>query len=172
MKKFFLLSAVLLLAFLIQAQNYDAIKTLVTIHQFKKAKEDLDKAWTNAKFTSKPEGYLLKAAVYGGLSNDAGTKGTPAAEPLVLEADVAFAKYRELDPSMALINDPVYQDAPLNIYSSLYTSGYKDYDAKSWQAGFQKFKKAVATAVSTFGHFLLDKPGYSAQSPRTTDLQF
>lgn len=143
MKKFFLLSTVLLLAFFIQAQNYDAIKTLITIRQYKKAKDDLDKAWTNAKFTSKPEGYLLKAAVYGGLANDASTKGTPAADPLVVEADAAFTKYREMDPSMALINDPVYQDAPLSIYSGLYTSGYKDYEAKNWQASFQKFKKGV-----------------------------
>jgi len=143
MKKFFLLSTVLSLAFLIQAQNYDAIKTLVTLQQYKKAKEDLDKQWSNAKFVSKPEAYILKTAVYGGLAGEAATKGTPAGDQFANDADAAFTKYREMDPSLALLADPVYQNGPINIYSSLFTSGYKDYEAKNWQPGYQKFKKVV-----------------------------
>lgn len=143
MKKFFLLSTVLLLAFLLQAQNYDAIKTLVTLTQYKKAKEDLDKAWTNAKFVSKPEAYILKSAVYAGMAVDPSIKGTPAGDQLAGEADAAFTKYRELDPTLALMADPVYQNGPINIYSSYFSSGYKDYEAKNWQSGFQKFKKVV-----------------------------
>ena len=143
MKKFFLLSTVLLLAFLIQAQNYDAIKTLVTLQQYKKAREDVDKQWTNAKFISKPEAYILKTAVYAGLAADPALKATPAGDQLAMEADAAFTKYREMDPSMALVTDPVYQNGPINVYSSLFTSGYKDYETKNWQSGFQKFKKVV-----------------------------
>ena len=143
MKKIFLLLAILSLAFLSEAQNYDNLKTYVTLRQYKKAKEDLDKSWSNAKFTSKPEAYILKASVYSGLAAEEGTKGTPAAEPLIIEADAAFTKYKEMDPSMALLTDLAYQNAPINIYSALFTSGYKDYDAKNWQSGFQKFKKVV-----------------------------
>ena len=143
MKKLLLSSAVLLLAFITQAQNYDAIKTLVTLQQYKKAKDDLDKQWSNAKFVSKPEAYILKTAVYAGLAADPMTKGTPAGDQLAMDADAAFAKYRELDPSMALITDPVYQNGPINIYSALFASGYKDYEAKNWQAGFNKYKKVV-----------------------------
>lgn len=143
MKKTFLLSTVLLAAFIVEAQNYESIKTLLTLTQYKKAKEDLDKAWTNAKFIAKPEAYMLKTAVYAGLANDASVKGTPAADQYTTEADAAFTKYKEMDPSMALITDPVYQNGPINIYSSLFSSGYKDYEAKNWQAGFAKFKKVV-----------------------------
>ena len=42
---------------------------MMILQQYKKAKEDLDKNMGNAKFTSKPEAYLLKAAVYAGLGN-------------------------------------------------------------------------------------------------------
>ncbi|HEY6505804.1 MAG TPA: hypothetical protein VIZ28_17640 [Chitinophagaceae bacterium] len=143
MKKFLLLPAVLVLALLVQAQNYDNIKNMMILQQHKKAKEDLDKAWTNAKFIAKPEAYILKATVYSGLANDATTKGTAAGEQLVNEADAAFTKYKEMDPSMALLSDPIYQNGPINIYSALFSSGYKDYEAKNWQPGFQKFKKVV-----------------------------
>ena len=51
-----------------------------------------------------------------------------------------------MDPAMVLLKDPVYWNGPINIYSSLFSSGYKDYEAKNWQAGFQKFKKVVAYA--------------------------
>ena len=78
-----------------------------------------------------------------GLATDPATKGTPAGDQLVMDADAAFNKYREMDPSMALLTDPIYQNAPINIYSALFSSGYKDYEAKNWQAGFQKFKKVV-----------------------------
>src|SRR5262245_1326224 len=135
MKKFFLLSTVLLAAFMIQAQNYDNIKTLLTLTQYKKAKDDLDKQWTNAKFISKPEAYMLKTAVYAGLANDPSVKGTPAADQYTAEADAAFTKYKEMDPAIPLITDPVYQNGPINIYSSYFSSGYKDYEAKNWQPG-------------------------------------
>jgi len=143
MKNFFLVSATLLLTFCVQAQSYDGIKTLVTLQQYKKAKEDIDKQWSNAKFVSKPEAYMLKAAVYAGLSADPANKGTATGEQLAIDADAAFTKYRELDPTTALLSDPIYQNGPINIYSHYYTSGYKDYDSKNWSAGFQKFKKAV-----------------------------
>jgi len=146
MKKSFLLSAILMLAFYVQAQNYDALKTLVTLTQYKKAKEDLDKSWSNAKFVSKPEAYILKATIYAALAADPANKGTATGDQLVTEADAAFTKYREMDPAMALVNDPIYQNGPINIYSVLYTAGAKDYDTKNWQAGFQKFKKVVEYA--------------------------
>lgn len=143
MKKLLLSLTVLLTAFLVQAQNYDNIKNLMILQQYKKAKEDVDKAWGNAKFTAKPEAYILKASIYSGLASDAATKGTPAGDQLLADAEVAFAKYKEMDPQMTLLTDPVYQNGPINIYSGLFAAGYKDYEAKKWQEGFQKFKKVV-----------------------------
>jgi hypothetical protein len=143
MKKFLLLSAVLFTALFIQAQNFETIKNMIILQQHKKAKEELDKSMGNSKFSSKPEAYILKAAVYAGLANENGTKGTPAADPLIADAEAAFNKYKEMDPQMSLLSDPIYQNAPINIYSALFSSGYKDYETKNWQTGSQKFKKVV-----------------------------
>jgi hypothetical protein len=134
---------VLALGFFAQAQNYESIKNMMILQQYKKAKEDLDKNMSNSKFASKPEAYILKAAVYSGLANDPAIKGTPEANQLVADAEAAFKKYRDMDPSMALLSDAAYQNAPINIYSALFSAGYKDYETKSWQAGFEKFRKVV-----------------------------
>jgi hypothetical protein len=68
MKKALLFISVCLLGFVADAQSYEAIKNFAILQQFKKAKDDLDKAMTNAKFTSKPEAYILKAYVYASLA--------------------------------------------------------------------------------------------------------
>lgn len=143
MKKVFLLSTVLLITFFVQAQNYEAIKNKLILQQYKGAKEDVDKGMSNAKFTAKPEAYILKAAVYAGMGMAADTKGTPAGDQLTADAEAAFSKYREMDPTLALLADPIYQNGPINIYSGYFTSGYKDYESKNWQAAFPKFKKVV-----------------------------
>lgn len=143
MKKFLLLSTVLFTAFFVQAQSYESIKNALVLQQYKKAKEDLDKGMTNAKFTSKPEAYILKTAIYAGLAMDSATKGTPTGDQYITEAETAFKKYREMDPALALLTDPIYQNGPINIYSALFSSGYKDYESKNWLPGFEKFKKVV-----------------------------
>jgi hypothetical protein len=143
MKKFLLLTVIVFTALFIQAQNYEPIKNMMVLQKNKEARAELDKSMANAKFAAKPEAYILKAAIYAGLANENGTKGTPAADLLIADAEAAFAKYKEMDPQMSLLSDPIYQNAPINIYSALFSSGYKDYETKNWQAGFQKFKKVV-----------------------------
>jgi hypothetical protein len=48
-----------------------------------------------------------------------------------------------MQPDLALLVDPIYRNAPINIYSGLFSSGYKDYEKKNWQQGLDKFKKVV-----------------------------
>ncbi len=141
MKKITFASMMLLLAFMVQAQSYDEIKQNVLLGQYKKAKESLDKRMTNAKFAGKPEAYILKATVYSRMAADSAVQGTPEAATLRAESDEAFKKYREMDPKMDLLKDPVYKDAPINIYSNLFNLGYKSYEAKKWAEAFDIFKK-------------------------------
>lgn len=143
MKRIFFSLVMIALGLGAGAQNYDAIKNAMAIGQLKKAKEDLDKGMTNAKFTSKPEAYMLKTAVYAGLAMDNTIKGTPEADVYTKEAEAAFAKYKEMQPDLSLVKDPIYQSGPINLYSSLFALGYKDYEKKDWEAGYQKFKKVV-----------------------------
>lgn len=143
MKRIFFLLMMGLSVFMANAQKYDPIKTLLVLNKYKEAKTELDKEWSNAKFTSKPEAYLLKASILAGMAMQDGTKGTPAGDKLAEEADQAYIKYKEMDPSLSMVKDPVYQNAPINIYSSYYTSGYNDYTAKKYDVAYDKFKKAV-----------------------------
>lgn len=143
MKKNTLLTLFLLFAFLVNAQSYESIKNTVILTQYKKAKEDLDKAMGNPKFTSKPEAYILKTLIYATLSMDNAIKNTATGDQLADDGDAAFKKYKEMDPPMSLVSDLVYQNGPINLYTSYYSSGYNDYSAKKWDNAFTKLKKAV-----------------------------
>ena len=143
MKKGFFLLTLVLSVFFAQAQKYDDIKMKLTLNQLKMAKDDLDKKWSDAKFTSKPEAYILKTAIYAGLAVDEVTKKTPEGDKLAAEADAAFKKYREMDPALTFIDDPIYQNGPINLYASFYSGGYNDYTAKKWESSYEKFRKAV-----------------------------
>src|SRR5262245_27665330 len=70
-------------------------------------------------------------------------KGNPEADKLLGEAEAAWNKYKEMDPSLAFLTDLAYQNAPINIYSGYFNSGYADYQAKKWEQGYEKFKKVV-----------------------------
>lgn len=146
MKKHFLLVILSFSFILANAQKYEDIKNLLLLSRYSQAKTDIDKAMTNAKFNSKAEAYILKASVYAGLANDEKVKGTPEANQLLADAEAAFKKYREMDPAMPFLTDPIYQNAPVNIYSGYYSAGYVDYTAKKWEMSFDKFK--IATEYS------------------------
>ena len=143
MKKITFSLMMLMLAFFVKAQSHEEIKNFVMLGQYKKAKEDIDKRMTNAKFAAKPEAYILKSTIYSALAADSAIQNTPEAAALRTEAEAAFKKYQEMDPKMELISDPIYQNAPINLYSSLFTIGYKDYDKKNWEGSYQTFKKVV-----------------------------
>jgi hypothetical protein len=143
MKKCFLLFTILVAGSVTFAQNYETIKNQYILQQFQKAKDDLDKKMTDAKFTSKPEAYILKSTIYGNLSVSETKKNTEEGLQLADAGDEAFRKYREMDPAMALVSDAVYQNGPINLYTFYYTAGYNDYEAKKYESAFGKLKKAV-----------------------------
>jgi hypothetical protein len=123
--------------------NYEDIRNKMLLNQLDKAKVDLDKAFTNAKFISKPEAYILKTAIYAGLGVSEGKKNTEEGANLLKEADLAFQRFREMDPNLTLLNEPAYQNGPINLYSSFYTDGFSAYQKKNWELGLGKLKKAV-----------------------------
>lgn len=155
MKKITLALMMLMLAFFVKAQSYDEIKQYVMLGQYKKAKEDVDKRMTNAKFAAKPEAYILKATIYSALAADSATQLTPEAATLRAESEAAFKKYQEMDPKLELVKDPVYQNAPVRIYSNLFSVGYKQYDEKKWAESFETFKKVDSYSAILSEHKLL-----------------
>lgn len=143
MKKILLLAAFGFFVTQSIAQNYDPIKTLVMLNQVEKAKADLDKAFTNSKFISKPEAYILKATVYSAAAMLDAKKNTPESDQLMNDADAAFNKYKEMDPTTALLSEPLYQNGAINLYSGYYSLGYADYQKKNWAPGLTKLKNAI-----------------------------
>ncbi len=156
MKKIFFSLTLLMLAFFVKAQTYDEIKQNLMLGQTKKAREDVDKRMTNAKFASKPEAYILKAAVYSALAGDSAIMNTPEAATLRAESEAAFKKYQEMEPSMELVKDPIYQNAPVRIYTNLFTLGYKQYEDKKWNEAFETFKKVDSYSQILSGQKLLN----------------
>ena len=143
MKKALLLVAICLSASILKAQTVESVKTFLMLNQFKKAKEDLDKAMGNAKFSSKAEAHILKASIYAALSLDEEFKGKPTGDQLLEDAVAAYNKYKEMDKELKLVADNPYDNAPINIYSSYYSSGYEKYKEKNWEAAFPKLQRAV-----------------------------
>lgn len=157
MKKLFLFATIGLSSLFVSAQNYEAIKNqLIFTDKFQQAKTDLDKAMNNAKFAGKAEAYILKAAVYAGLAMSDQYKDNPAGEQLLSDAAAAFLKYKEMDPTMALITDPIYQNGPVNIYSAYYSRGYNDYaaandiDRKKSRAKGEELEKLTKDAKAAY----------------------
>ena len=125
------------------AQNYDEAKNMLLIRNYKKAKEILDKNWSNAKFVSKPEAYILKANILAGLAGDSSMASEAPA--LRTQAMEALMKYRELDPKLTVLVEPgsVYTNGPIGMYGAYFNSGIASYQKKDWPAAYENFKTAV-----------------------------
>lgn len=141
MKKIILFISVCLACFAAYTQNYETIKNSLILNQYNKAKEDIDKQMNNTKFAGKPEAYMLKTTIYAALSMEEANRNNAEGYKLVEEADAAFKKYKEMDPSLSLVDDLVYQNGPINLYSNYYSSGYTDYSgANDLEKEKRKFK--------------------------------
>ncbi len=156
MKRIILLLTISLSIFSVSAQNYKNIKNLLVFNKFEEAKTDFDKAITNTKFAGNAEAYILKTAIYAGLSMADKNKNTATGNKLAEDAAEAFKKYKEMDPEMSLVNDPIYQNGPVNLYSNFYSSGYEDYSKNNWAEGYKKLKNAVEMSDILIGLKLIN----------------
>lgn len=137
------------------AQRYDDIKTALTIGQIAKAKEMYDKNSANEKFFNKPEGYLLKAALYSNLAVD--SSRAAEADKNRAEADAALAKYKELDAGMKLLEDPLYRNTPFNLYAAYFNAGIADINSKNYEGAYEKFKQTVDYSELLIAKKIMDK---------------
>jgi hypothetical protein len=120
------------------SQNYDNLKNQVLLGQVKEAKEELDKKWTNAKFVAKPEAYILKSTIYTKMAVDpAMADKEEENRNIALEN---FNKYKEMDPTMALLKDPVYANTEATLFNAVINSGIKKVTSDKWDAALADFK--------------------------------
>jgi hypothetical protein len=122
------------------------------LNQKAKAKEDLDKAMTSTKFNSKPEAYILKAAMYAALALEETNKDKPSGDQFISDAKDAFNKYKQMDNSMAMLGELYYSEAPVNLYRYYYGAGYLHYNNKDSKTAYEKLKLATE-----FSDLLIEK---------------
>ncbi len=158
MKKLLLFTAIILSVTVAKAQNIETIKFLLSANQFDKAREEVDKAMGNAKFAAKPEAWMMKTSIYAALAMSEANRNTPKGDQLLADAVAAFTKYKEMDKEMKLMDDPLYQNGPANIYSAYYGGAYNDYKAKNWESAFGKIKKTLEYSDLLIARKILDKP--------------
>ncbi|MFM7646363.1 MAG: hypothetical protein ACKO41_06580, partial [Sphingomonadales bacterium] len=146
MRSYFLtLAALLTIVATSVAQNYDPVKTLVMLNQFDKAKTDIDKAFGNAKYTAKPEAFILKACVYvkNAEKSLSEKKDTAIASQLNEEADKAFLRFVALDSSLKLTNDQPYSDVAIALYNNYYYLSIYEYNRKDYKESLSRVNKAI-----------------------------
>jgi hypothetical protein len=140
MKKISFILTMLTLAFFAQAQSYEDIGLKIFSGKYADAKKDIDKRITNEKFASKPDAYILKTAIYAQLAS---TAEGEEAEQLLSQAQAAYKKYTEMDPALSLVDDPIYKNGFINLYSAMYSRGFAGYQAKNWEKAAGDFKTTV-----------------------------
>ncbi len=142
MKKF-LFTCTMVIAGIILAigQKYDEAKNLMLLQQFDKAKENVDKNWSNPKYTAKPEAYILKSTIYATLGN-APDKGDPG-KAMVDESEKLYQEYLKQDPKKALIADPAYANTPIILYTNYINRGIAEYNKKDYKTALDLFEKSL-----------------------------
>lgn len=135
--------AMLMVTSMTFAQRYENIKNMVMLQQYDKAMEELNKQWDNpkAKFTTKPEAFILKATLLATMGNAAEDVAKGGA--MVDEAVILYNEYLEKDPKKSLLTDPVYTNTPITLYTNLFNRGIKLYNDKSYENAFNMFEKVL-----------------------------
>lgn len=141
MKRFVLSLALTGLISSVAMAQFDEVKNMLAIQQYKKAKEQLDQLLTKPKNAAKPEAHILKATILAYLMNDPANEAQ--ATQLRQESIDAYKKYMEQDPAKPLIVDPQYANAPIAYYSSFFNEGIKGYNKKDWPNASASFKQTV-----------------------------
>lgn len=178
MRKFLLVAACGFIATGLFSQSIEDVQKEYILGQVKKAKEDIDKVMTNAKLNSKPEAWVLKAAVYANLAGD--KEMVTQSESLMQEALTAFNTYKQKDPELKLLKaeNSFYTNTPGTIYSSYFNAGVTGYNKKDWPGAYKNFKAAVELSdfliVNKLSNYPIDTnaillAGASAQNSEKAD---
>lgn len=129
----------------VKAQDFKKVRSAFLLTQvggandqkLEDAKNELDKVMADPKAQGSAEGNLLKAEIYGSVASNNTLKAKyPNAD---VEGYQALKKYLELEPNEAKLKEDKYAGVN-DIYGSLFSAGVKEYNAKNWEAAYDKFK--------------------------------
>jgi tetratricopeptide (TPR) repeat protein len=122
-------------------QKYDDVKNLMILQQYDKAKEMVDKNWSNPKYLTKPEAYILKSTIYSTIGNmpDKGAAGIAMVE----EGDKLYQEYLKQDAKKTLIMEPAYTNTPIILYTNYINRGIGLYNNKDYKGALGLFEKSL-----------------------------
>ncbi|MBS1627333.1 MAG: hypothetical protein JSR09_10405 [Bacteroidetes bacterium] len=142
MKRLLLLAAIGSMVLVSKAQDYKKVQTMAVLKKLEEAKTELDKQIaSNPSAATKTETYFWKMYIYNGLYKDERLKGKyPNA---LSEAQDAFNKYVQADPSLKILKDNNGSDIYFTLYNHERTVGNDAFTAKKYDEAAESFAKAT-----------------------------
>lgn len=142
MKKFLLLAMFAGTLQVVHAQDFKKVQTAVLINRFEDAKTEIDKVMADPKATGKAESWFWKSKVYAALAKDTSVRMRTKYPTVMKDADEAFKKYVELDPTLALVKTNGAEGF-FDMYSASYNAAIKVFNAKQWEEASKLFESGI-----------------------------
>ncbi len=142
MKKIFILSLFIISTFIAQAQKSAVSEAfeMYNIHQFDRAKEDIDKAAQNAKTKDDPKTWAYRSLIYSAMVLDTTKKANLDANTTEAEKSIGMAQ--KLDTKGEYKQE--IKNSNLNIAQHYSNVGVKAYGAQDYKTAAEAFKKVTA----------------------------
>lgn len=140
MKKFLLLALMAVTVQMAVAQDYKKVQTNVLLNKYEDAKTEIDKVAADSKAQGKAETWYWKSKVYAALAKDTVLRLKYPA--IMKDANEAFKKYAELDPTLAMVKEKG-AEGYFDMYSASYNSAIKVFNAKKWDEAAQLFATGI-----------------------------
>ncbi len=167
---------VLLIAFHVNAQDFNKVKTSVLINQFDAAKADFEKLIAKKpSAATTAEGYYWKAKIYSGLAKD------PKNATAIAEVKNAIEEYIKADASSNFAFAKENGSEPFfDLYLSNFKNGVAAFNEKNWKQAASEFDQAVkysdiiftqgwATSKQKFDTTSLLYAGFANQNANNVD---
>ncbi|MBS1591792.1 MAG: hypothetical protein JST07_06745 [Bacteroidetes bacterium] len=182
MKRLLLLAAIGSMVLVSKAQDYKKVQTLAVLKKVEDAKNELDKQIAaNPAAATKPETYFWKMYLYNSLYKDERLKDKyPNA---LADAQDAFNKYVQADPSLKILKDNNGSDIFFTLYNHERTIGNDAFTAKKYNEAAESFAKATeyidviiankfTTANIAFDTSMIFFTAYSYQQAKKDDIAY
>ena len=140
MKKFLLLALMAATIQFLQAQDFKKVETNYVIKRYNDAKTEIDKVMADPKAAGKADTWYWKSKVYAALYQDSALRVKyPNAYK---DADEAFKKFQELDPTYALVKTKG-TEGYFDMYRTSFENAIKLFNAKKYEEAAESFLLAV-----------------------------
>jgi hypothetical protein len=182
MKRLLLLAVISSIVLVSNAQDFKKVQTLAVLKKLEDAKTELDKQLaSNPAGATKPEALFWKSYINNSIYKDDKLK---AKYPNALaDAEDAFTKYLQAEPSLKTLKDNSGSDIFFTLYNKERTVGNEAFTAKKYEEAATSFSKAVdyidliiankfTTSNLAFDTSMIFFTGYCYQQAKKDELAY